>query len=303
MTRSQNQKLKRLLSVDNCFSTNPTTTAALYNSAVWTVQLENYIAEIIAHSQTQATSNAGGTQSKTVLKAKLADLGFFIVVCAKSYARSVNDIVLYEKINFSLANLKKQNDTDLLNSANIIYTEANASIAAISAMTTLTASQIADFKQTITDFTKFIPQAQIGRNGVKFHTQEIARLITESDLLLKEIADHAEVTRFTDPAFYHQYTSANKVGNAITRNRALQINVVDKATKIPVFKADVSITDSKGGKIADRKTTAKGNSFIQDLKESDYNVSVMQAGYKKTTTTISITDGNTALVSVELETL
>ncbi len=302
MNKSQNQKLKRLLNVLNHFNTNITITNTLHDAANWLPKLDGLAADIIKHSQAQATSSSGSIQNKTALKATLSENSFFIAACTKVYARSTNDNVLYDKVNFSLPQLQKQKDIDLLNSANIIYDAANTNAANISTISTLTAAQLTQFKKDITEFTKFIPQAQQNRGTSKFHTQEIARLFAESDKLLVEIADYTELSRFSNPAFYNQYLSANKIGNAITRNRSLQINVTDKATQTPIYKADITITDTKGNKIADRKTSLKGNIYIQDLKESDYTINVVQAGYQARTEIISITDGTTFILSIELET-
>jgi hypothetical protein len=301
MNRVQNQKLKRLLSVNNHLSDNAAVTATLLNVAVWQPQLDTIAADIIKHAAVQATSFAGSAQAKAVLKAQLADEGFFIAACAKAYARSVNDTVLYQKVEVSASKLKSLNDTDLLNTANIIYTAVNAHIADISAVTALTAAQLATLLQHITAFTKYIPQAKAVRGASKIHTQAIVNLLAQADTILDEAADYVELTRFSNPTFYQGYTNANKIGNAITRNRALQINVSDKTSQMPVFKADITITDLTGKVIATKKTTAKGNAYLQDLKEQDYQISIVQAGYTTYTTTVSITDGTTLLLPIELE--
>lgn len=303
MNRAQNQKFKRLLNVINHFNDNAAITNTLYNVAVWLPKLDVLANDIISHAKVQATSSAGSTQNKTTAKSALAESGFFVAACTKVYARSVNDVTLYDKVNFTLSQLKTQKDIELLNSVNILHDEALANIAQIASISTLTPAQLTQLKKQITDYTKFIPQAQQSRGTTKFHTQEIARLMIESDKLLEEINDYVELTRFSQPAYYQQYVNANKIGNAITRNRALQINVTDKATKMPIYKAEISITDAQGNKIADKKTTLKGNIYIQDMKESNYTVSIVQAGYANYTESINIVDGTTFLLFSELETV
>jgi hypothetical protein len=302
MNRVQNQKLKRLLNVGNYLNDNSTIAATLMNVAVWQPRLDTIAADIITHAAAQTTPFTGSAQAKASLKAQIVDLGFFITTCAKAYARSTNNMVLYEKVDISMAGLKKLNDNDLLNTANIIYTAASDDIAAISAVTALVATQLAALKQMITDFTKYLPQAQAVRNATKIHTQAIAALLTEATLLLDEISDYIELTQFTNPLFYKGYLSANKIGNSITRNRALQINVTDKATQNPIFRADITITNSADKIVATKKTTAKGNAYLQDLKEQDYTLNITQAGYANYTNIISITDGTTFLLAVALDT-
>jgi hypothetical protein len=303
MNRVQNQKLKRLLNVSNYLNDKPTIAATLMNVAVWQPRLDNITTDIITHAAAQATTFTGSTQAKASLKAQIVDLGFFTTTCAKAYARSTNNTVLYERVDISMAGLKKLNDTDLINAANIIHTAAHDNIAAISAVTTLVPTQLTALKQLIADFTKYLPQAQSSRNTIKIHTQAIVNLLAEATLLLDEIGDYVELTQFANPLFYKGYLSANKIGNAITRNRALQINVTDNATQNPVFKADIIITNSAGKTIATKKTTAKGNAYLQDLKEQDYTISIVQTGYATYTNTISVTDGTTLLVAAALETM
>jgi Carboxypeptidase regulatory-like domain len=302
MNRHQNQKLKRLLSVNNYFADNSAITATLLKATVWQPQLDTIANDIIKHSAVQSTPFKGSTQAKNALKQQITEASFFIATCAKAYSRSVNDTPLYAQVDYTQSKIKSLNDTTLLNTANIIYTAANANITAISGVTTLTPAHLVTLKTLIADFTKYIPQSKSVRDAIKIHTQAIAVLIEDSNKLLNEIADYVELTQFTEPVFYQGFLNANKIGNAITRNRALQINVIDKNTQTPILKADITITDATGKIIATKKTTNKGNAYLQDLKEQDYTINIVQVGYATHTTNISITDGTTLILPIALET-
>ena len=301
MNRTQDQQFKRLLNVNNFMADNATITATVLKAAVWQPQLDTIAADIIKHAAFQSTPFKGSAQAKAALKTQIADAGFFIATCAKAYSRSVNDTVLYAQVDVSQAKFKNFKDTDLLNTANIVYTAANANITPISAITTLTPAHLTAFQALITDFTKYIPQAKSVRDATKVHTQAIATLIDNASKLLSEVEDYIALTQFSEPLFYKGFLNANKIGNAITRNRALQINVTDKTTQAAIFKADITITDANGKVVATKKTTLKGNAYLQDLKEQDYTISVAQAGYPIQTTNISITDGTTFILPIVLE--
>ena len=303
MNKSQDKKLKRLLAINNFLKKNNAITATLINATVWQPRLESISDEIIDHSAQQTTPQTGMAKNKKALKDNLAKSGFYVVTCARAYARSINDMVLYEKVNYTFSSLSTLNDTDLVNASNTIYTAATANIAAISAVTTLVPADLTDYKQLITNFTPFLPQAQSTRSASKLHTEAIMRLFTEVDDTLKEVADYIAITQFTEPAYYQEYLKANIIGNAITRNRALQISVVNKLTQQPILKADISIVGANGTKVVNKKTTAKGNIYLQDLKEQDYTITIVQAGYQKYNATVSVTDGTTFNLIAEMEML
>ena len=301
MNKHQNQKLKRLLSVNNYLTDNAPITATLLKSSIWQPQLDTIANDIIKHAAVQSTPFKGSTQAKKILKSQIIETSFFIATCAKAYSRSVNNTTLHAQVDLTQSKIKNLSDIDLLNITNIIYTAANANIIDISAVTTLTAAHIVTLKQLITDFTKYIPQSKSVRDAIKIHTQAIAVLIDDSNKLLDEIADYIELTQFSEPLFYQGFLNANKIGNVMTRNRALQINVIDKNTQNPIFKADINITDTSGKVVTTKKTTIKGNAYLQDLKEQDYTIHIAQVGYIAYTTTISITDGTTLILPVALE--
>jgi Carboxypeptidase regulatory-like domain len=301
MNKIQAVKLKNRVGLNNFFQTNNTVAATVINAAVWIPKLKAITTDIITHAALQSTPFTGSTLDKKVVKAKIVNDGFLIAASAKGYARSVSNTVLYDKVNYTLASLQNMNDVDLLSAANIIYAAVHADIALITSVTHLDPAKLVDYEQTITDFTNFMPQAQIGRGSSKIHTEAIARLIKESDDLLEEVDDYMTVISFTEPLFYKEYLNARLIGNAITRNRALEINVVSKATNRPIHKAEISLTSGTGVKLAMKKTTAKGNSYFQDLKENDYTVHIAQAGYTDITQNISVVDGSTFSLSVEME--
>lgn len=301
MNRIQNQKLKHLVGLANFFNENDAIASTLVNAATWRPKLDNIANDIIYHSGQQATSQTGNATSKNSIKASLSQQAFFISVCSKAYARATNNMVLYAKVNFTLSYLTSMSDIDLLNTANLLHTAAADEIVGISSVSTLTAAFLTTFKQLISDFTVFLPQAQATRSSSKVHTEAIARLFGEATALVEEIVDYVSLTNFTEPIFYQKFVKVNVIGNVLTRNRALQINVSDKDTSAPLFRADITITDALGAKVATRKTTNKGNSFIQDLKEQNYTVSVAQGGYDNKTVNISIIDGNTYILNIEMD--
>lgn len=301
MNRIQNQKLKHLVGLANFFNENDAIASTLVNSATWRPKLERLATDIMYHSGQQATSQTGNATSKNSIKASLSQQAYFIAVCSKAYARATNNMILYAKVNFTLSQLTSIGDIDLLNTANLLHTAAAAEVVGIGNVSTLTAAFLTTFKQLVGDFMVFLPQAQATRSSSKVHTEAIVRLFGEAAILLEEIVDYVGLTNFTEPIFYQKFLKVNVIGNVLTRNRALQINVSDKDTSAPLFRADITITDALGAKVATRKTTNKGNSFIQDLKEQNYTVSVVQGGYDNKTATISIIDGSTYLLNIEMD--
>jgi hypothetical protein len=301
MNKTDNQKLKYLLNMVNFFNDNSTVTNTVLNAAVWLPQLDAIVNNIITEGSLQYSPSTGNTQDKQALRTLLENQAFFIAISAKAYARKSGNKILYPKVDLSLPVLQNLNDPKLMSISTSLVTDVSPEVANIALVSTMTAQHIIDFKKTIADFTLYIPQAQKSRAATKKHTDAIARLLLEAKKLLEEIHDYVELLRFTDLAYFQSYQSANKIGKANTRNRALQISVKDKDTKVPIFKADIFITDSKGAKVMNRKTAVKGNCYIQDLKEETYTLNIVQEGYQNYTTTVSVTDGTTAVLAVALE--
>lgn len=278
--------------------------AATYN--LWAEK----IPLIESNRDMQTLETTGITTDKTSKRSAMTEKALFLENRLQSYANAVENAELRESVQYSASDLKKTRDTDVVGICNTILAQANAYAAAI-AEYGVTAAMITDFQTAIAAYSSTLAKPKAAKSQTKTATENLARLFKEADdLLVKRLDLDIELFKASNPEFYSQYKTARiiiptgggatsvlgSVTNAATGEAmkgvsftfAVENAQLTKAAGVEAVKAIVKKSAGKGG-------------FRVSLPENTYRVTIEKIGYKKQEVVVTVADGETAKLNVELE--
>ena len=228
----------------------------------------------------------------------------------QSYANVVNNPELLESIKYSASDLKKSRDTDVVGICNTVLAKATANAAAIVTYG-VTAAMITELQAAITAYSATLAKPMAAKSQTKTATENLTKLFKEADdLLTKRLDLDIELFKTSKPDFYSQYKTARIVISTAGGATSVLGNVTIAGSSEPIKGATFSFTIENNGlmKAATAETTkpivkksaTKGN-FRTKLPEGIYNVIVKKIGFKEQSMTITVANGETTNLKVELE--
>jgi len=310
MNTNQEDKLSMYYVVKNTcekYQTTWTTNvvfAATYN--LWVVK----IPLIETNRDAQTLETTGITTDKTAKRAAMTDKTLFMENRLQSYANVVNNPELLESIKYSASDLKKSRDTDVVGICNTVLAKATANAAAIVTYG-VTAAMITELQAAITAYSATLAKPMAAKSQTKTATENLTKLFKEADdLLTKRLDLDIELFKTSKPDFYSQYKTARIVISTAGGATSVLGNVTIAGSSEPIKGATFSFTIENNGlmKAATAETTkpivkksaTKGN-FRTKLPEGIYNVIVKKIGFKEQSMTITVANGETTNLKVELE--
>ena len=279
--------------------------AATYNLWVAKIPL------IEANRDAQILETTGITTDKTAKRSNMTDKALFMINRLQSYANVVNNPELLDSIKYSVSDLKKARDTDVIGICNTVLAKANANAAAI-ATYGVTAVMLTDLQAAITAYSVTLAKPKAAKSQTKTATENITKLIKEADdLLIKRLDLDIELFKTSKPEFYSQYKTARIIISTGTRSTSVMGNVISALGAEPLKGVTFSFTLENSGMLKAasavtnkpivKKSADKGNFRIPSLLEGSYNVLVKKIGFKDQTLTINVAKGETTNLKVELE--
>lgn len=259
----------------------------------------------------QMSTSKGITTDKKVKRSMVVEKALFIVNRLQSYATVIANNDLFESMRFNSWKLNKCRDTDVVGYCNNIIAKANANLANLASYS-VTAIVIADLQKAVTDYAAYIAKPRTVTTVTKNATQNLAVLFKEeNDILNKRMDLDIEVFKISNPDFYSQYKTSRQIistsGSAtavkgvvmakdngeLLRNVTLTFAAVENS----LMKAAISAT----GKEIVKKSATKGQFRIANLAEGTYVVTIRKIGYMDQTITITVANGETTNVIIELQ--
>lgn len=272
--------------------------------------LQTVITQILGMISIQELGKTGITDSKRTLRSNLCVLA---ADCSRKllvYATFNNIEVLVKEINFGLTQLKTMSDIDLRTTAQEIYERAQAYIAALTAYGITPASQTA-LLAAINAFTAAIPKPRLGIYERKQATQQLAALMLQMDMYLKNIDLAVEIVRLTQVNFYNGYVSSRKLIISGASKLAAKGTVVDADTGESIQGAIVSfmriVTDANGARevimppVVVKKTAAKGGFMVKSLPPDMYQLVVSKVGYPDYIDEVPISSDKTSKLKIKMQ--
>ena len=279
--------------------------AATYNLWVAKIPL------IEQNRDAQILETTGITTDKTAKRNSMTEKTLFMINRLQSYANVVNNPELLESIKYSASDLKKSRDTDVIGICNTVLAKANANAAAIVTYG-VTAAMITELQAAITAYSATLAKPKAAKSQTKTATENLTKLFKEADeLLVKRLDLDIELFKTTKPDFYSQYKTARIIiptGGGATSVLG-SVNLAGSGEPLKgvsfTFVAETNgmmkaATATETSKPIVKKSADKGK-FRATLPESTYKVIVEKIGYKKQEVTITVVNGETTNLNIELE--
>ncbi|MBU1009586.1 MAG: carboxypeptidase-like regulatory domain-containing protein [Bacteroidetes bacterium] len=310
MNINQEDKLSMYYVVKNTcekYQTTWTTNAvfaATYNLWVAKIPL------IETNRDAQTLETTGITTDKTAKRNSMTEKTLFMINRLQSYANVVNNPELLESIKYSASDLKKSRDTDVIGICNTVLAKANANAAAI-ATYGVTAAMITELQAAITAYSATLSKPKAAKSQTKTATENLTKLFKEADeLLVKRLDLDIELFKTTKPDFYSQYKTARIIiptgGGATSVLGSVTIAGSGEPLKGVSFtfvaetNGMMKAAATETAKPIVKKSADKGK-FRASLPENTYKVTVEKIGYKNQEITITVANGETANLNIELE--
>ena len=279
--------------------------AATYNLWVAKIPL------IEQNRDAQTLETTGITTDKTAKRNSMTEKTLFMINRLQSYANVVNNPELLESIKYSASDLKKSRDTDVIGICNTVVAKANANAAAI-ATYGVTAAMITELQAAITAYSATLAKPKAAKSQTKTATENLSKLFKEADeLLVKRLDLDIELFKTSKPEFYSQYKTARIIiptgGGATSVLGSVNLAGSGEPLKGVSF-TFVAETNGMMKTAAATETTkpivkksADKGKFRATLPENTYKVIVEKIGYKKQEVTITVVNGETTNLNIELE--
>lgn len=265
---------------------------------------------IEANRDAQTLETTGITTDKTAKRAAMVEKALFLENRLQSYANVTSNPELLESIQYSASDLKKARDTDVVGICNTILAKATANAAAIVTYG-VTAAMITDLQAAIAAYSATLAKPKAAKSQTKTATENLAKLFKEADeLLVKRLDLDIELFKASKPEFYSQYKTARMIvstGGGIT---SVLGSVTNAANGEAVKGVSFTFVEENGGlmrvaateevKQVVKKSADKGK-FRASLPENTYRVIIEKIGFKKQEVIITVANGETTNLNVELE--
>ena len=310
MTTIQEDKLSMYYVVKNTCEKYQTTWTA---NAVFAATYNLWVAKIPLIEQNrdaQLLETTGITTDKTTKRNSMTDKALFMINRMQSYANVVTNPELLENIKYSASDLKKKRDSDVIGICNIVIAKANANATAL-ATYGVTAAMITELQAAITAYTAMIAKPKSAISQTKTATENLAKLFKEADDLLNKRMDlDIELFKATKPEFHSQYKTARMIvslggtpvsvlGSVIAAGSGEPLKGV-VFTFVPENNALMKAAGHEKVKPIVKKSADKGK-FRASLIESSYRVTIEKLGFKKQELLITVVNGETTFLDIELE--
>jgi len=262
------------------------------------------LAELEKVNANQQITSAGATKKKSQIRKELDKLTNVFLGSFRSYARSINDVQLYEKYDLSMTEIKDVKDTEVIGESQAVAEFATSNLKDLKDFGT-TQETIDEYKLVATNFRKIlaVPQSIIAER--KTLTQKLKDLFKQLDEYLTEDLDNYLMQFITkNPDFYSDYENARVIYDSATISKSL-VGIVTSAHE-PVHvlqQAKVTVKFKAGSELSDKvkSTSAKGNFQFKGLKEGIYIVTIEKFEYETVTKEIEILKNEMTRLNVQLK--
>jgi hypothetical protein len=255
----------------------------------------------------QTLGTTGITTDKTGKRGSMNDMSLFFINRMQSFANVTNNAELLESVKYSASDMKKARATDAIGICNTVLAKAYAYAGYIGTYG-ITADMIAELQAAIAAYSATLANPLVAKAQTKTATENLSRLYKEADdVLTKRLDLDIELFKTSKPEFYSQYNTARIVISTGGGATSVLGNVTMAGTGEPVKDVSFTFTAENKGLAATKpivkKSAEKGNFRIASLPEDIYTVIVKKIGFKEQVFTVTVANGETTNIKVEIEKL
>jgi hypothetical protein len=263
------------------------------------------IPQIEQNRDAQVLVTTGITTGKTDKRAKMTDKALFIINRLQSFGNATNNQELVESIQYSATVINKARDNDAVGICNTVLIKAGEFSGDLVTYG-LTTDMLGDLEDAIVEYKTSIAKPKTAISQGKTATENLARLFKEADdLLTKRMDLDIELFKTSAPDFYSQYKTARIIISTGGGTTSVLGNVTMAENGEPVKGVTFTFTPENNRLAATqpivKKSAEKGNFRIASLPEGIYTVIVSKIGYKEQNLSITVANGETTNLKVEME--
>lgn len=287
---------------------NPTITALMPGITPLLASIQSTNASITTTKVQQEVAQSADTQLKKQLRSTIILQGKDIARRGVAMASNTNNTALVSLLNYSDTDFSRSTDSKLVSISQVIRDAANTNATALAAYG-VTPAMIATLQTTINSFSAAILKVRIDSTGSSETTQQLATNFKTLKATWKKIDTLVEMLRISHPAFYSEYQKVRKVIARGHASVALKFKTINAHTGMPEPNVTLTITPVNGTQksitgnskpIFIKKTTLKGGGFLRNLPDGTYNITATKSGFQESTITISVVNGQSTLVTIQL---
>ncbi|MCX6350466.1 MAG: hypothetical protein NTX03_01240 [Bacteroidetes bacterium] len=297
MKKQQNSELNMfyalkalIISFTSIWSTNTIFTAS-YNAFL------ALIAQIETNKNIQQNPITGVAADKKAKRQTAFDKAWDTMCRLHSWAAATNNTNMLGQVSFTETDFSRATDNEFIGMITNIYNLAQTNIATIPVTYGVNVGTQGAFLAANTALSNVTGDPKKAKTTVKQATKNLASLFPQANTVLEERMDvDMQVYKITQPEFFNEYFDIRHPIKPATTKRALEINIKDSVTHLPIEKVKATITDTT----IKRKSTAKGNIWIQNLVEGSYVLHLELVGYTPKEVAFNHISGETTKLTVEM---
>jgi|AntAceMinimDraft_14_1070370.scaffolds.fasta_scaffold06622_1 hypothetical protein len=272
-------------------------------------KIEETLGKIEEINTKQKITSAGATKQKTKIRKQLDKLTNVFYGSFRSYARSIDNVQLYEKYDFTITEIKQVKDTEVLGENNAVIVFATENLEKLKDFGT-TQEIIDNYKIFAANFKEVLalPQTIIAER--KTFTQKLKDLFKQIDEMLNEDLDNYMMQFITkNPDFYSDYENARIIYDSATISKSLMGIVTNAHEPVHVLQyVKVTIkfhpgSDLSGNVKTAASTTKKGNYQFKSLPEGVCTVTFSKNKYQTQTIETEIHKNTMTRLNVQMQNL
>lgn len=265
---------------------------------------------IETNRDTQVLETTGVTTNKNIKREAMTEKALFVGNRLQSYGYVANDPELLESVAYTDSDMKRARDTEVVGLCHAILERAKKHAAELVSYGA-TAEIIADLEAAIGAYSEVLAKPKLAKSQTKTATENLAALFAETHKILTKRLDlDIELFKKSAPDFYSQYHTARIVYSMKRKSNSVQGSVALAGSGEPIKgvlfrftpdgKEQLKSGTAETVKPVEKKSAEKGN-FRMKLPEGTYRVAVSKTGYREQELILTIVDGETTYLKVELE--
>lgn len=288
---------------------NPTVTAGIPGLQALMTSIQTTNGLIVTTRVQQEADKSGNMKIKRQHRSALVFIG--MDTCSRVVALAINNnnAALQALVDYKESDFKRSTDVKLLSICQVIRDNANANLTAL-APYGVTAAVVTNLQTAINNFSSVIPKVRVDKTGSSEITKQLAGYFKTLKATWKKVDMLVEMVRLSNPAFYSEYQKVRKVVKRGSTATSLKFKTVNAQTGVAEPNVTLAIVPVTSGQktmalnskaIILKKSSQKGNGFLRNLPDGNYDVTASKFGFQESTVSVSVVNGEATTLTIQLQ--
>lgn len=295
MNQQQSDKLKALETNQKLYQDNTAKYSGI-GAIVSAVSAQDvHILNLKKYRTIQDADYTGLAGGKKQLRVKTTTELLVVSGALVAYGTINGDSAMVNKYNYSETELNKKRDDDFIDAAEEAANTANPLIAALTAATGLTSTQLGDLVTDTASLYIANTTPEQARNQVKIATANIEEIFPLTDELHENLLEPLMRTNFftADPDFYRTYLESLQIVDTGHRFDDVHGFIFDGASQAKIGKTIITVYDRNNNDalVMTLKSGEKGFYRIKELPAGNYKFRFQHPDYQVKEENVNKGDG------------